>query len=85
MGLVVRSQCHGQAEAKVASIYHLNREVKRGKQGRLDKLYKKVDNGPIAPPSKILLEDRSQVESEAVGFFTNLLQGFHKSADELGD
>ena len=46
---------------------------------------KKVDKGPYAPPSKILLEDWSQVESEAVGIFTNLLHGFHRTADALGD
>ena len=85
MGLVVRSRCHGQAEAEVDSIYPLNQEIKSGKRGQRDKLYKKVDKLPNAPPSKILLEDRSQVESEAVGFFTNLLQGFHQSSDVLGD
>ncbi|MCP3680390.1 MAG: hypothetical protein GY782_09150, partial [Gammaproteobacteria bacterium] len=85
MGLVVRSRCQGRLEAEVASIYHLNQGVKRGKQGRLDKLAKEVNKGQKGSPSRILLEDRSQVEDEAVTFFTNLLQGFHKSADELGD
>ncbi|MCP3679353.1 MAG: hypothetical protein GY782_03435, partial [Gammaproteobacteria bacterium] len=85
MGLVVRSRCQGHLEAEVASIYHLNQGVKRGKQGRLDKLAKEVNKGQKGSPSRILLEDRSQVENEAVTFFTNLLQGFHKSADELGD
>ena len=85
MGLVVRSRCQGCLEAEVASIYHQNQGVKRGKPGRLDKLAKEVDRGQNGPPSKILLEDQSQVEEEAVTFFTNLLQGFHKTADELGD
>ena len=85
MGLVVRSRCHGCLEAKVALIYHLNQGIKRGKCGRLDKLAKEVNRGQNVPPSKILLEEQSQVEKEAVTFFTNLLQGFHRSRDELGD
>ena len=59
MGLVVRSRCQGHLEAEVASIYHLNQGVKRGKQGPLDKLAKEVDRGQQGPPSRILLEDRS--------------------------
>ena len=31
LGLVVRSRCYGLAEAVVASIYHLNQDVKQGK------------------------------------------------------
>ncbi|MCP3678767.1 MAG: hypothetical protein GY782_00035, partial [Gammaproteobacteria bacterium] len=85
MGLVVRSRCQGRLEAEVASIYHLDQGVKRGKQGRLDKLAKEVNKGQKGSPSRILLEDRSQVEDEAITFFSNLLQGFHKTADELGD
>ena len=84
MGLVVRSWCQGRAEADISPIYHLNQEVKRGKRGQLDKLYRKVDNRPNTPPSKILLENRSQVENEVVSIFTNLLQGFYRTTDMLG-
>merc|ERR1712239_79573 len=65
MGLVVRSRCQGCLEAEVASIYHLNQGVKRGKQSPLDKLAKEVDRGQQGPLRKILLEDRNQVENEA--------------------
>ena len=46
LGLMVRSRCQGQAETKVASIYHLNRGVKNSKEGWLDKLAKMVSKGP---------------------------------------
>ena len=65
MGLVVRSRCQGRLEAEVALIYHLNQGIKRGKYGCLDKLAKEVNRGQNDPPSKILLEEQSQVEEEA--------------------
>ena len=85
MGLVVRSRCQGRAEAEVASLYHLNRVVKNGKRGRLDKLAKLVDRGPNVPPDRIVLEERGQVKDEAVNFFTALLQGHHRENGTLGD
>merc|ERR1712239_120910 len=59
MGLVVRSRCQGHLEAEVASIYHLNQGVKRGKQGRLVKLAREVDKGQKGSSGRILLEDQS--------------------------
>ena len=43
MGLIVRSRHQETAEQETASLYHLNREVKRGNKGSLSKLAKEVD------------------------------------------
>ena len=83
MGLVIRSRHGGLLETEKASIYHLNRQMKEGRRGRLDKLSKLVkdENGE---DSKIILEDRSEVEEEAVGFFKNLFQGYHRRGGKPG-
>ena len=84
MGLVIRSR-HGEfLESEKASLYHLNKQLKDGKKGRLDKLAKleKDENGK---PRKVVLEDREEIEKEAVGFFADLFQGFHRRGGELGN
>ena len=84
LGLVVRSRCEGWAEAEVASLYHVNRVVRRGKRGRLDKLAKMVDRGPNVHLDRIVL-CCVQVKDEAVNSFTALLQGHHRENWTLGD
>ena len=51
MGLAVRSRYQENAEKERASLFHLNREVKKGKLSRIEKLAKKVKvlkNGNVA-------------------------------------
>ena len=79
LGLVVRSRDQESSEQEKASLFHLNREVKKGKLSRLDKLAKivvKHKNG-VEIEEKIILHEREQIEEEVVGYFTKLFQGYH--------
>ena len=59
--------------------------MKDGKKGQLSKLARleKDKDGNVLKDKdgkgrKVILESRKEVEEEAVGFFSNLFQGFHK-------
>ena len=81
LGLVVRSRHQERVEEEVASLYHLNREVKKGKESRLDKLARLVGDPPNQEREEITEE--GEVEKEAVTFFSNLFQGFHRVKSPL--
>ena len=67
MGFVIRSREKENAECEMASLYHLNRETKKGQSNNMAKL--KIDG--------VEVENRAQVEEEAVQFFMKLFQGHH--------
>ena len=67
MGFVVRSREKENAECEMASLYHLNRETKKGKSNNMTKL--KIDGSEV--------ENKTQIEEEALQFFTKLFQGHH--------
>ena len=67
MGFVIRSREKENAECEMASLYHLNRETKKGQSNNMSKL--KIDG--------MVVENQTQIEEEALQFFTKLFQGHH--------
>ena len=76
-GFVIRSRHQELAERERASLYHLNREMKKGNRGSIDKLAK------IVGDERVIVSERSQIEEMAVGFFKSLFQGHHRSSGSI--
>ena len=68
-GFIVRSREKEHDEVERGSLYHVAREVKRGKAGNLDKL--KIGN--------VVTEDREEIEDEAFSFYESLFNGHHRT------
>ena len=86
IGLIVRSRHQEATEQERASLFHINREVKKGNLSRLDKLakeYSVIENG-VEVKEKKILESREEIEEETVTFFTYLFQGYHRSNGDIG-
>ena len=43
MGILIRSRFQGNVEMEKLSLFHVNRELKKGKKGSIDALLKIVD------------------------------------------
>ena len=86
IGLIVRSRFQESAEKERASLFHLNREVKKGKLSRIDKLAKEeivITNG-LKQTKRIILNDKAKIEKEAVNYFSSLFQGYHTTNGNIG-
>ena len=79
MGVIVRSRYNESLENERASLYHLNREVKKGKIGSINSLAKKVSG------KKVIESDPAKVADMSVNFFSQLFQGHHRANGTLSD
>ena len=73
MGIILRSRHQELIEKEKLSLFHVNREIKRGKKSSVQSLSKIVNN------ERITVTDRNEIESMSVKFFTQLFQGHHCS------
>ena len=69
----IQSRHQEFAEREKISLYHLNRELKRGKNGSITRLSKTVNK------EEVIVRDRDEIEKMTVSFFTSLFQGHHRS------
>ena len=78
LGIIIRSKFNESLESEKLSLFHVNREVKRGAKSRLSKLSKIVEE------ERVVVEDQPEIERIAVNFFSSLFQGYHTSDGCLG-
>ena len=74
MGTVIRSKTGAEAEEERSSLYHLNREHKRGRRNNVLKLKIKNRNG-----NEVVTEDEKEIEENVLSFFEPLFRGMHGS------
>ena len=72
-GFVVRSRHQELAEQEKSSLYHVNRELKKGNRSILDSIAEIKNN------ERIIITDRRKIEQMTVTFFSHLFQGHHRS------
>ena len=70
-GFRIRSRTRENVEAETGSLYHVNREVKRGDNTNFRELM--VDG--------TLVQDKDRVEEEIINFFQTLFNGNHRSVE----
>ena len=61
--------------------------MRNGQKSRLDKLAKEVEvekNGK-KEKTRIILEEKEEIEKEVTSFFTNLFHGFHSKNGSIAD
>ena len=68
LGFVVRSRYKENFECEKASLFHVNREKKKGGQIGVSKLM----------INEVEVEDKDAIENEAVGYFGDLFKGYHR-------
>ena len=68
MRAVVRSKVGGEVEEEKASLYHTNREHKRGQRCNLLNLKAKRGN------EEIILENEEEIEEKVLEFFLTFVQ-----------
>ena len=78
-GLVIRSKVRENIDDERLSLFHLNREMKKGKKSSLSKLCKTVNK------KRIIMEDQEEIHGMAVNFFSSLFQGYHTTNGEIRD
>ena len=66
LGIIVRSRFKESSDNEKLSLFHLNREVKRGKKTSLSKLSK------IEKNERVVVEDKTEINRMAVNFFSSL-------------
>ena len=74
-GFLVRSRTKEHAERERGSLFHVNREVKQGQVNNLNSL--KINN--------VETQDKVEIETEVLGFFSALLNGHHRSVPSVAE
>ena len=91
MGFVIRSRHKQTIEEERGSIYHINREKKRGEKSNCNKIKikkceKVMENGVEKTVETVeTTEDKDKVEEALLGFFEPLFSGHHGPNASGGD
>ena len=87
LGILIRSRYKESAENEKASLYYLNREVKKGNKSRLNKLAKNVTvkTNDGEKTKRIILSNQEDIEKEVTKYFTKLFHGYHTANGKVGD
>ena len=78
-GIVIRSRHQESLESERLSLFHLNREMKKGKTRSLDRISVKIGE------EKVIIEDKKIIHDSTVSFFSSLFQGYHLEGETFGD
>ena len=79
MGLIIRSRNKETLELEKLSLFHLNREVKKGGRGVVSKLSKVIGN------RKVIIDNRDEIKTMTEDFFSQLFQGHHRANGTIED
>ena len=73
MGFIIRSRHKEMTEKETCSLFHVNREIKKGNKSSVNRLSKIVEN------QRVVITNTKEIESMAISCFTDLFQGHHRS------